>query len=77
MSKLLIVDDEEMIRMLIKKYAEFEGYEVFEAKNGLECIEMVRNNDYDVIIMDVMMPELDGFSCLLYTSDAADERYTG
>ncbi|MCI8729068.1 MAG: response regulator transcription factor [Clostridia bacterium] len=62
MSKLLIVDDEEMIRMLIKKYAEFEGYEVFEAKNGLECIEMVRNNDYDVIIMDVMMPELDGFS---------------
>ncbi len=51
-----------MIRMLIKKYAEFEGYEVFEAKNGLECIEMVRNNDYDVIIMDVMMPELDGFS---------------
>ena len=62
MSKLLIVDDEEMIRMLIKKYAEFEGYEVFEAKNGLECIEMVRNNDYDVIIMDVMIPELDGFS---------------
>lgn len=62
MSKLLIVDDEEMIRMLIKKYAEFEGYEVFEAKNGLECIEMVRNNNYDVIIMDVMMPELDGFS---------------
>lgn len=62
MSKLLVVDDEEMIRMLIKKYAEFEGYTVFEAKNGLECIELVRENDYDVIIMDVMMPELDGFS---------------
>lgn len=62
MSKILVVDDEEMIRTLIKKYAEFEGHEVFEAKNGLESIELVRNNDYDVVIMDVMMPELDGFS---------------
>ena len=62
MSKILVVDDEEMIRTLIRKYAEFEGYEVYEAKNGLESIEKVRDNDYDLIIMDVMMPELDGFS---------------
>ena len=62
MSKILVVDDEERIRELIRKYAEFEGHEVFEAENGLKSIELVKENDYDIIIMDVMMPELDGFS---------------
>ncbi|MBQ9699256.1 MAG: response regulator transcription factor [Lachnospiraceae bacterium] len=62
MSKILVVDDEEKIRLIIKKYAEFEGYEISEAADGMEAIDMCRENDYDLIILDVMMPELDGFS---------------
>ena len=62
MYKILVVDDEENIRALIRKYAEFEGYEVEEAKDGMEEVDMCRNHDYDFIIMDIMMPELDGFS---------------
>lgn len=64
MSRILIVDDEINIRDLIKKYAKFENYEVDEATNGMEAIEKVENNQYDIIIMDVMMPELDGFSAI-------------
>ena len=60
--KLLIVDDEVKIRKLISKYALFEGYEVAEADNGMEAVEMVRQRQYDLVILDIMMPELDGFS---------------
>lgn len=60
--KLLIVDDEQKIRQLITKYAVFEGYEVAEAENGMQAIEMARKESFDLIIMDIMMPELDGFS---------------
>ena len=59
---LLIVDDEARIRDLIRKYAALEGYNVEEASNGMEAIEQCRQKNYDLIIMDVMMPELDGFS---------------
>lgn len=59
---LLIVDDEARIRDLIRKYAAFEGYNVEEASTGMEAIEKCRQKNYDLIIMDVMMPELDGFS---------------
>ncbi len=62
MSKLLVVDDEFRIREIIKKYATFEGYEVKEAHDGLTAIEMANKEDFDLIIMDIMMPELDGFS---------------
>ena len=62
MYKILIVDDEEHLRLLIKKYAAFEGHTVYEAENGLQAIDMCRSNRYDIIIMDIMMPELDGFS---------------
>lgn len=62
--KLLIVDDEARIRALIAKYAAFEGYETDEAENGMQAIEKCRRNHYDLIIMDVMMPELDGFSAV-------------
>ena len=64
MSKLLIVDDEINIRELIKKYASFEGYDVYEALDGIEAIEKCKNEDFDIVIMDVMMPELDGFSAV-------------
>lgn len=59
---LLIVDDEPRIRELIRKYANFEGYEVEEAGDGMEAVEKCRVRQYDLVIMDVMMPELDGFS---------------
>lgn len=61
MSKLLVVDDEFRIRELIKKYAIYEGHQVVEAENGLEALNMCKNENYDLIIMDIMMPELDGF----------------
>ncbi|MBQ5357250.1 MAG: response regulator, partial [Oscillospiraceae bacterium] len=65
MSRILIVDDELRVRDLIKKYAKFEGYEVCEASNGLKALEICKNSKPDIIIMDVMMPELDGFSACL------------
>lgn len=60
--KVLVVDDEELIRNVIREYAEIEKYEVYEAENGLKAIEIIENNDIDVIILDIMMPKLDGYS---------------
>lgn len=62
MSKILVVDDEYRIREIIKKYAVHSGHEVTEAVDGLQAISLCNRNEYDLIIMDVMMPELDGFS---------------
>lgn len=66
MYTILVVDDEEKIRTLIRKYAEFEGHRVVEAANGMEAVSICRQNPtkFDIIIMDVMMPELDGFSAV-------------
>ncbi len=64
MAKILIVDDELNIRELVKKYANFENFESDTASNGMEAIEMTKNNKYDLIVMDIMMPELDGFSAV-------------
>lgn len=64
MKKILIVDDEEKIRDVIKEYAEFSGFEADEASDGMTAIGMVKLNDYDLIIMDIMMPKLDGFSAI-------------
>lgn len=62
MAKILIVDDEEMIRNVVREYAEFEGYETDEAEDGMQAVEKCRKNDYDLIVMDIMMPKLDGYS---------------
>ena len=64
MMKLLVVDDEELIRNVIKEYAKIENYEVDEASDGNEAVEKALENDYDVIIMDIMMPKRDGFSAI-------------
>lgn len=64
MPKILIVDDEARIRELIRKYAVYEGYTVDEAENGAQSIEMCKRSSYDMIIMDVMMPEMDGFEAV-------------
>ena len=62
MYSILVVDDEARIRSIIKKYAEFEGHTVTEAGDGMEAVRLCRKDRYDIIIMDIMMPELDGFS---------------
>ena len=62
MDRILVVDDEARIRSMIRKYAEFEGYEVIEAGDGMEAVNLCRRQKFDIIIMDIMMPELDGFS---------------
>lgn len=62
MKRLLIVDDEIRIREMIVKYAKYEGFDCEEASNGFEAVEKSLSKDYDCIIMDIMMPELDGFS---------------
>ena len=64
MYNILVCDDEEGIRTLIAKYAKFEGHNVIEAENGMQAIEICRNKDIDIIVMDIMMPELDGFSAV-------------
>lgn len=62
--KILVVDDEANIRNVIKEYAEFEGYEVEEAVDGMEAVSKCKDEDFDIVIMDVMMPRLDGFSAI-------------
>lgn len=62
MYHILVVDDEPKIRSMIRKYAEFENYKVTEAEDGMEAVDLCRSIDFDLVIMDVMMPELDGFS---------------
>lgn len=62
MYKILIADDEQKIREVLREYAEFEGNEVVEAVDGMQAVEMAKNQDFDIIILDVMMPKLDGFS---------------
>ena len=62
MAKLLVVDDESKIRQVIKEYAEFNGPEVDEAGDGMSALGLVKLNNYDLVIMDIMMPKLDGYS---------------
>lgn len=62
MAKLLIVDDEKNIREVVREYARLNGYETDEAEDGIQALEMVSQTPYDCIILDVMMPRLDGFS---------------
>ena len=56
MERILVVDDEDKIRAIIRKYGEFEGYEIAEAHDGMEAVEICRKEDFDLIILDVMMP---------------------
>ncbi|MCQ2561584.1 MAG: response regulator transcription factor [Clostridia bacterium] len=62
MAKILIVDDEEKIRAVIREYAEFNNYETGEAEDGMQAVNMCATGEYDLVIMDIMMPKLDGFS---------------
>ena len=62
MYRILVVDDEIRIRSILRKYAEFEGHTVTEAGDGMEAVRLARTGEFDIVIMDIMMPELDGFS---------------
>lgn len=62
--KVLIVDDEIGIREVIREYCLFENYEVFEAANGLEALEVMNNNEIDIVVLDIMMPKMNGYSTL-------------
>ena len=62
--KILVCDDEALIRNVIKEYLTLENYEVLEAENGLEAIEIVENNDVDLVVMDIMMPKMDGYQAV-------------
>ena len=62
MYKLLVVDDEPKIREVIREYAEFNGYEVTEAEDGMSAVGLCQLNKYDLVILDIMMPKLDGFT---------------
>ena len=62
MYHILIVDDEARIRSIVRKYAEFEGHTVTEAGDGMQAVHLCRKESFDIVILDIMMPELDGFS---------------
>ncbi len=72
MKKILVVDDEPQIRDIIQKYAVFSGYEADTAENGIRAVEKCKRWKYDLIVMDVMMPELDGFSALSEIRKSSD-----
>ena len=62
--KILIVDDEKNIREVIREYASLEGYDVMEADSGVKALELLNNNKFDLMILDIMMPIMDGFTLL-------------
>ena len=62
--KLLVVDDEKLIREVIIEYAKNEDFEVITASDGAQALDIVHNNDIDLVILDIMMPKMDGFSFL-------------
>ena len=64
MKRILIVDDEQNIREVLKEYLEFNGFEVITADDGYEAVDMCKREDYDFIVMDIMMPKMDGLSAV-------------
>lgn len=60
--KVLVVDDEKLIRDVIKEYASLENYEIFEAENGIEALKVIDEENIDVIVLDIMMPKMDGYT---------------
>ena len=72
MAKILICDDEAGLRAVIKKYAEFEGFETTEACDGIQAVEACKNDNFDVVIMDIMMPVMDGFTAVRKIREFSD-----
>lgn len=59
---VLIIDDEDLIRDVVKEYCLNENYKVFEASNGIEGLDIIENEDIDIIVLDIMMPKMDGYT---------------
>lgn len=59
---ILVVDDEELIRNVVKEYSNSLGYNVYEAENGMDAIEICKNHEIDIVILDIMMPKMDGYT---------------
>ncbi len=72
MAKILIVDDEVMIREVVREYGEVFDYEVYEASNGLQAIELCGNIQFDCVILDIMMPEMDGYTACKRIKEISD-----
>jgi two-component system OmpR family response regulator len=72
--KVLIVDDEPSIRDLLTRHLRFEGFRTHAVGNGHDAVDAAEKGEPDIILLDVMLPDMSGFRCLLYTSDAADDR---
>ena len=64
MIKILVVDDEEYIRDVIVTYLDNEGYQTYQAEDGYEALDMLEKDKYDLMVLDIMMPEMDGFTFL-------------
>ena len=62
--RILIVDDERMIREVLREYVAFEGYEAVEAADGYEAVRLCKEENFDLVLMDIMMPRLDGFTAV-------------
>ena len=71
--KILIVDDEENIRNVIKEYAKVENYLTKEASDGKEALELIKNEPFDLMVLDIMMPKMDGLTLLKIILSARDE----
>lgn len=71
--RILVVDDEELIKEVVSEYANSEGYSCDTASDGEEAIEKVQANKYDCIIMDVMMPKVDGFTAIQKIKEFSDQ----
>lgn len=72
MGHLLLCDDEAALRTVLSRYATFSGHEVTEAENGQQAVDLCKKKDFDLIVMDVMMPELDGFSAVMEIRKSKD-----
>jgi DNA-binding response OmpR family regulator len=64
MYRILVVDDEDKIREVVREYGEFNGHKVYEAQDGIQAVNMCREDEFSIIVMDIMMPRLDGFSAV-------------
>ena len=74
MARILIVDDEKSIRNTLREILEYEKYEVDEAEDGERGINLIKENDYDVVLCDIKMPKLDGIEVLEKTNELEKTR---
>jgi len=63
MKKVIIAEDSSVIQNLTKKILQIQNYEITSAKNGEEVLDIIKENDYDLILMDINMPKMDGMEC--------------